>query len=83
MEVRLKKLGVFNANNGGVAMGKIDEKLQIKKDVNIQELVALTKDFIKLADSLYESGKLTNEEYNELTFLKKDFLGRVSREEVK
>lgn len=63
-------------------MGRINEKPQIKGDIKLEELVMLTKDFVKLADSLYESGKLTNEEYNELTFLKKDFLGKIEREEV-
>lgn len=61
-------------------MGKTDEKLKIKEDINLQELVMLTKDFVKLADSLYEDGKLTCEEYNELIFLKKDFLNRVEKE---
>lgn len=61
-------------------MGKTDEKLKIKEDINLQELVMLTKDFVKLADSLYEDGKLTHEEYNELIFLKKDFLNKVEKE---
>lgn len=63
-------------------MGNANEKLQIKADMNLQELVALTRDFIKLADSLYESDKLTREEYNELTFLKKDFLVKVEKNEI-
>lgn len=64
-------------------MGKSNEQLQLKVDINLQELIVLTKDFIKLADSLYQSGKLTQEEYNELTFLKKDFLGKVEGNEIK
>lgn len=63
-------------------MGNADEKLQIKTDINLEQLVLLTKDFIKLADSLYENDKLTREEYNELTFLKKDFLIKVERNEI-
>ncbi|MGL6173949.1 MAG: hypothetical protein ACRC1P_05005 [Cellulosilyticaceae bacterium] len=63
-------------------MGNADEKLQIKADMNLEQLVLLTKDFIKLADSLYENDKLTREEYNELTFVKKDFLIKVERNEI-
>lgn len=63
-------------------MGNIEEKIQIKSDIKLEELVMLTKNFIRLADSLYEEGKLSQEEYNELTFLKKDFLKKVEKEEI-
>lgn len=47
------------------------------EDFSLEELVTITKDFIKLADKLYSTGKITLDEYNELTFLKKDFLAKV------
>lgn len=63
-------------------MGNEYEKVQVKEEISLQELVTLTKDFIKLADSLYKKNKLTEEEYNELTFLKKDFLAKVANNEI-
>lgn len=63
-------------------MGNADEKLQVKADINLTQLVILTKDFVELADSLYKEKKLTQEEYNELTFLKKDFLRKVEKQEI-
>lgn len=47
------------------------------EDLSLEELVTITRDFIKLADRLYSTGKITLDEYNELTFLKKDFLAKV------
>lgn len=47
------------------------------KEMSLDELVILTQNFIKLADELYSAGKLSKEEYTELTYIKKDFLQRV------
>lgn len=50
---------------------------KIQGDLSLDELVTITEDFIKLADKLYTTGKITKEEYDELTFMKKDFLQKV------
>lgn len=52
-------------------------QINTKEDLSLDELVIVTKDFIKLADKLYSTGKITQDEYDELTFLKKDFLAKV------
>lgn len=53
------------------------------KEMTLEELVALTQHFIKLADELYYAGKLTKEEYTELTYIKKDFLNRYEEDKEK
>lgn len=53
------------------------KQINTKEDLSLDELVIVTKDFIKLADKLYSTGKITQDEYDELTFLKKDFLAKV------
>lgn len=63
-------------------MGEVSQEVPIKSNISLEELVMLTKDFVKLADSLYTEGRLTKEEYNELTFLKKDFLKKVELNEI-
>lgn len=57
---------------------------KIQDDLSLDELVTITEDFIKLADKLYTTGKITKEEYDELTFMKKDFLEkvRIQRQEI-
>lgn len=50
------------------------------KELSLDELVDLTKGFIKLADELYGAGKLSLEEYEELTYIKKDFLVKAEEE---
>lgn len=50
-------------------------------DLSLTELVAITEDFIKLADKLYNTSKITKEEYDELTFMKKDFLKKVKMQQ--
>ncbi|MGL4799770.1 MAG: hypothetical protein ACRCWY_10320 [Cellulosilyticaceae bacterium] len=50
------------------------------KDLSLEELVELTESFIKLADELHEAGKLSDAEYDELTYIKKDFLIKVEKE---
>lgn len=52
-------------------------QINAKEDLSLDELVIITKDFIQLADKLYSTGKITQDEYTELTFLKKDFLVKV------
>lgn len=52
-------------------------QINAKEDLSLDELVIITRDFIKLADKLYSTGKITQDEYTELTFLKKDFLVKV------
>ena len=42
--------------------------------VTLEELIKITKDFIALADRLLGMGKITTEEYHELTHVKKGFL---------
>lgn len=51
--------------------------MYMNKDVNLKELIQITKDFIELADKLYSQGKITESEYDELTFVKKDFLKKA------
>lgn len=53
------------------------------KELNLDELVELTKGFIKLADELYSAGKLTPEEYDDLTSVKKNFLMKAQEEKEK
>ncbi|MEF9959749.1 MAG: hypothetical protein RR448_06195 [Niameybacter sp.] len=53
------------------------DKMYKNDDVSLNELIQVTKDFIELADSLYSRGKITEIEYNELTFVKKDFLAQA------
>ena len=50
------------------------------KDMSLDQLIELTKGFIKLADELYADGKISPEEYDELTFVKKDFLKKAEKE---
>lgn len=50
------------------------------KELSLDELVDLTKGFIRLADELYGAGKLSKDEYDELTYIKKDFLVRAEKE---
>lgn len=50
-------------------------------DLSLTELVAITEDFIKLADKLYNTSKITKEEYDELTFMKKDFLKKAKMQQ--
>lgn len=40
----------------------------------LQELIKNTENFLKLAENMYKSGKLTYEEYDEMTFSKKNFV---------
>ncbi|MBC8578385.1 MAG: hypothetical protein E6590_10240 [Clostridiales bacterium] len=54
---------------------------KIQNDLSLAELVTITEDFIKLADKLYNTGKITREEYDELTFMKKDFLKKAKMQQ--
>jgi hypothetical protein len=54
---------------------------KIQDDLSLAELVTITEDFIKLADKLYNTGKITREEYDELTFMKKDFLKKAKMQQ--
>lgn len=56
-----------------------EESLDLKQNITLAELVKLTQNFLKLADTFYESGKINQEEYTELTFLKKNFLTQVEK----
>lgn len=51
------------------------------KDLSLEELVELTEGFIRLADDLHEAGKLSHEEYDELTYVKKDFLIKIKQQQ--
>lgn len=46
----------------------------------LKELITITQDFISLADKLLVLGKITTQEYNELTYVKKDFLAKMESE---
>lgn len=59
-------------------MNLIKNKLDELKDQSLDELVILTKDFLKLADVLYDNNKLSEEEYHELTCTKKEFLNSLT-----
>ncbi|MDA3730234.1 hypothetical protein PBV87_01775 [Niameybacter massiliensis] len=56
------------------------DKMYKNDELSLDELVQVTKDFIKLADRLYSKGKITEAEYDELTFVKKDFLTQAAAE---
>ena len=56
------------------------DEMYINEDLSLNELIQITKDFIELADKLYSKGKITEAEYNELTFVKKDFLEKAKIE---
>ncbi len=43
----------------------------------LQQLIKNTEDFLKLAEDMYKSGKLTLEEYEEMTFIKKNFVDQA------
>lgn len=49
------------------------------ENISLYELIQITEKFLVLAKDMYDKGTITEEEYNELTFLKKDFIAR-SRE---
>lgn len=53
------------------------------KDLSLEQLVELTEGFIKLADDLHQAGKLSDEEYDDLTYVKKDFLVKVAEQKQK
>lgn len=55
---------------GGMQMQYTNQE----KELSLDELISLTRGFIELADQLYTKGKLSKEEYEELTYIKKDFL---------
>lgn len=55
---------------GGMKMQYTNQE----KELSLDELISLTRGFIELADQLYTKGKLSKEEYEELTYIKKDFL---------
>ncbi|MHC1748876.1 MAG: hypothetical protein AB9856_11110 [Cellulosilyticaceae bacterium] len=59
-------------------MNPIRNKLDELKDQSLDELVILTKDFLKLADTLYDNNKLSENEYYELTHTKKQFLNSLN-----
>lgn len=48
-------------------------------NISLYELIQITEKFLVLAQDMFDQGIITEEEYNELTFLKKDFIAR-SRE---
>ncbi|MGL4362689.1 MAG: hypothetical protein ACRCSG_05405 [Cellulosilyticaceae bacterium] len=54
--------------------------MEEQKILTTNEIVEVTKGFIRLADQLLHSGKLTIEEYDDLTFVKKDFLIKIEKE---
>lgn len=56
------------------------DEMYKNEDLSLNELVQITRDFIGLADELYNKGKITEAEYNELTFVKKDFLAKAIAE---
>ncbi|MGL4345163.1 MAG: hypothetical protein ACRCTE_08205 [Cellulosilyticaceae bacterium] len=56
------------------------EKEALQDQTTLEELITITRDFIALADSLLQTGKITNQEYTELTYIKKDFLIKAESE---
>lgn len=59
------------------------DKMYKNDELSLDELVQVTKDFIKLADRLYSKGKITEAEYDELTFVKKRFFNTSSSGKTK
>ncbi|WP_070000771.1 hypothetical protein [Cellulosilyticum sp. I15G10I2] len=43
----------------------------------LQELIKNTENFLKLAEDMYKSGRLTSEEYDEMTFIKRNFVDQA------
>ncbi len=60
----------------------MDQTITIKDQpvLELDELITLTKNFIALADELHEAGKLSEQEYEELTYIKKSFLEKAEQE---
>ncbi len=42
--------------------------------MSLRELIKSAEEFLRLADEMYRSGKITYEEYYEMTFIKKNFI---------
>ena len=51
-----------------------------EKEMNLDELIVLTKNFLRLAEDLHREGKISQEEYDELTYVKKNFLIQAEKE---
>lgn len=56
------------------------EKEIVQDQTTLGELITITRDFIALADTLLRAGKITDQEYDELTFIKRDFLDKAENE---
>ena len=48
-----------------------------ERDAFLKELIRNTERFIKLADDMYRSGRITFEEYTDMTLIKKDLLSKA------
>lgn len=61
-------------------MGNAEKNIEQVEDISLEQVMTLTRNFLQLADELYQNGKLSEAEYTELTFLKKNFLAQAEKD---
>lgn len=54
--------------------------MHISNNINTNELVTITEDFINFLAKLYNEGAITYEQYDKMTALKKEFLDSLKVE---